>query len=103
MGVRENKVETYLNAEIIKLGGISRKWVSPGRDGVPDRICIVRGAVWFVEVKTVDGHLSPEQDREQTRLIECGAFVRTVYGKEGVDDLIQEIKNCAIKISESFK
>lgn len=93
MGVRENKVETYLNAEIIKLGGISRKWVSPGRDGVPDRICVVRGAVWFVEVKTVDGYLSPEQIREQDRLIESGATVRTVYGKEGVDNLIQEIKN----------
>ena len=94
MGVRENKVEKYLDSEIIKLGGITRKWVSPGRDGVPDRICVVRGRVWFVEVKTVDGVLSPEQIREQDRLVECGANVSTVYGKEGVDDLIKQIKFC---------
>jgi len=50
--------------------------------------------VWFVEVKTVDGVLSPEQIREQDRLIESGATVRTVYGKEGVDDLITQIKFC---------
>lgn len=96
MGVRENKVETYLNAEIIKLGGMSRKWMSPGRDGVPDRICVVRGRVWFVEVKTIDGVLSPEQLREHDRLDECGAAVRTVYGKEGVDELIKQIKFCEI-------
>jgi len=92
MGARENKVEKYLDSEIIKLGGITRKWVSPGRDGVPDRICIVRGAVWFVEVKTVDGVLSPEQMREHERLIGSGATVRTLYGKDDVDKLIQDIK-----------
>ena len=51
MGVRENKVEKYLDAEVNRLGGITRKWVSPGRDGVPDRIIILNGHICFVEVK----------------------------------------------------
>jgi len=45
MGVRENKVEKYLDKEVSKIGGITRKWVCPGRDGVPDRICFINADV----------------------------------------------------------
>lgn len=93
MGVRENKVERYLDKEVVKLGGLTRKWVSPGRDGVPDRIVILDGVVWFVEVKTIDGKLSIAQIREQQRLCDCGANVATVYGIAGVDMFIREELN----------
>lgn len=89
MGVRENKVEKYLDKEMRRLGGLSRKWVSPGRDGVPDRICILNGHVWFVEIKTVDGKISPVQTREQLRLSLAGAVVKTLYGEQQVDDFIK--------------
>ena len=89
MGVRENKVEKYLNSEIDKMGGITRKWVSPGRDGVPDRIIIVDGTIDLVEVKTNDGELSDNQTREQVRLSYTGATVATVYGKNGVDEYVK--------------
>lgn len=85
MGVRENKVEKYLDSEVVKLGGITRKWVSPGRDGVPDRVVILNGKVWFVEVKTDDGKSSPTQEREQKRLMDAGATVMIVHGHKGVD------------------
>ena len=88
MGVREAKVEKYLDSEVQKLGGITRKWVSPGRDGVPDRIVIFDGEVWFIEVKTTDGTLSSAQKREHARLTDAGAFVWTVYGHKGVDEFI---------------
>ena len=89
MGVREAKVEKYLDSEIVKLGGITRKWVSPGRDGVPDRIVILRGVVIFVEVKTEGGTLSVIQKREHDRLRAAGALVHTVWGESGVDDFIK--------------
>jgi hypothetical protein len=91
MGKRENKVETYLNDEFCKLdpNAVTRKWVSPGRANVPDRIVIVRGVVYFVEVKTVDGELSSGQKREATALIEAGARVHCVYGHGGVDKFIK--------------
>jgi len=92
MGKRENKVETYLNEQVELIGGITRKWVSPGRDGVPDRIAIVRGSVWFVEVKTIDGRLSFAQLREHDRLHKAGANVTTVYGHAEVDEFIEWIK-----------
>lgn len=91
MGVRENKVETYLDDEIIKLGGITRKWVSPGRDGVMDRICFLNPE-WYVEVKTSDGVQTGVQHREAIRLIDHGARVAVVYGNEGVDKFIEWVK-----------
>lgn len=88
MGVRENKVEKYLDDRVKAAGGITRKWVSPGRDGVPDRICFIDG-VWFVEVKTRDGKLSSVQKREQGRLAQAGANVVTVYGAQGVCEFMK--------------
>ncbi len=93
MGTRENRVERYLDSEVVKLGGLTRKWISPGRDGVPDRIVIINGVVWFVEVKTIDGKQSEVQKREHQRLRYCGANVATVYGNIGVDMFIREELN----------
>ena len=92
MCVRENKVERYLDSEVTKLGGLTRKWVSPGRDGVPDRIVILDGVVWFVEVKTTDGVTSGAQEREHKRLRDKGARVTTVAGNSGVDGFVSDLK-----------
>lgn len=43
MGTRETIVEHRLHKEFKKLGGTTRKWVSPGRVGVMDRICFLPG------------------------------------------------------------
>lgn len=92
MGAREAQVEKYLDTEVKKLGGITRKWVSPGRIGVPDRIVIIEGRVYFVEVKTVTGELSVYQERERQRLADAGARCFVVYGTDGVDDFIRTIE-----------
>lgn len=93
MGVRENKVETYLDEQIEKhFNGITHKWVSPGHDGVPDRICFINPE-WFVEVKTSDGVQFDTQKREAKRLIKHGARVAIVYGHEGVDEFIHWLKS----------
>lgn len=91
MAVRENKVEKYLDKEVQKIGGLTRKWVSPGRDGVPDRIVVFNGQVIFVEVKTADGTLSKNQSREHKRLRDKGALVMTVYGQTQVDDFVRSL------------
>lgn len=89
MGVRENKIEMYLDKKIQGIGGITRKWVSPGRDGVPDRIVIFKGNVFFVEVKTYDGKLSNVQKREHERLKSNGAMVYTLKGVLEVKDFVE--------------
>ena len=103
MGTRENKVETYFKDQIKSLGGTSRKWVSPGYDGVPDQIVIIKFSIFFVEVKTADGHLSTAQKREHERLRDNGANVSTVYGYEGVDMIMFDIRMFNAPASESYK
>lgn len=91
MGVRENKVERFLKSEVEQLGGKSYKWV--GLPGVPDQIVVVSGCFWLVEVKTVDGVLSPVQKRRHEELGVLGARVRTAYGETGVREFIEEVKD----------
>jgi hypothetical protein len=50
--MREKQIEKKLITEVKKRGGICPKWVSPGFDGVPDRIVLLpHGKFAFVEVK----------------------------------------------------
>ena len=91
MGKRENKIESYLQQQILTLGGDTRKFVSPGHVGVPDQIVMIKGIVWFVETKTVDGRLSSAQYREQNRLHALGMRVTTVWSKQEVDKFIIEV------------
>jgi len=50
--VREREVEAALVKAVKTRGGICPKWVSPGLDGVPDRIVLLPGGkVGFVELK----------------------------------------------------
>lgn len=95
MSIRERKIEHYLNDEVAQLGGITYKWT--GTTGAPDRIVILATVVWFVEVKTVDGALSPVQQRRHNEMLSRGAKVITVYGYEGVDEFIKELKDAVIK------
>lgn len=92
MSNNESDVERHLHCKITELGGTTRKWTSPNYVGVPDRIVIFNGSIWFVEVKTMVGKLSPMQEREIKRLREHGARVDVVYGKKGVDLYIDKLK-----------
>lgn len=50
--MRERDVERALVKAVQSRGGICPKWVSPGLDGVPDRIVMLPdGKIGFVELK----------------------------------------------------
>lgn len=96
MGVRENKVENYLQQQVQELlAGDTRAWKKSNRDGVPDQIVIIPHVgrvteIHFVEAKTSDGALSPEQEREHMRMRGMGMVVTTVYGHKGVNAYIED-------------
>jgi len=92
MGYEENKVESYLNKEVKKLGGFTRKFAYIGRRGGADRIIFLFGKTCLVEVKTTDGKESKLQTAERRRIRATGARAHVVYGKEGVDTWINEMK-----------
>lgn len=83
--LKESEIEKILVDEVRRLGGRAYKWVSPGNDGVPDRIVILpQRPPIFVELKTDTGRLSPLQKNQIARLEALGQDVRTVYGLAGL-------------------
>lgn len=96
MNELERIVEGYLKQQVKKAGGLSFKWTSPARRGVPDQIVIIDGSVWFVEVKRTKGVLTQLQTLTLRQLAEAGANTFVVYGKEGVDEFL---RHCAAKVT----
>lgn len=87
----EKQVEVFMKSEAQKRGCLFYKFVSPGNDGVPDRILITRtGQVHFIELKTTTCRLSPTQQVQILRLKEHHAQVSVVQGKDGVINFFTE-------------
>lgn len=89
--MRERDIEKILVAEVKKLGGRAYKWVSPGNDGVPDRIVIFPNQqLIFVELKSETGRLSPLQEVQIQRLRDLGQRVAVVKGIDGLSQFFQD-------------
>lgn len=90
--MREKEIEKILVAEIRKLGGRAYKFVSPGNNGVPDRMVVFPGqAPVFVELKTGKGQLSALQEVQVRRLRELGQKVFVAKGIDGVSQFLQDM------------
>jgi hypothetical protein len=60
--MREKEIEKKLALEAKKRGGLAVKFVSPGFDGMPDRILLMPdGKIAFVEVKATSKRPRPLQ------------------------------------------
>ena len=89
--MRERELEKILRDEVRKLGGRAYKWVSPGNDGVPDRIVVFpEKPPEFVELKTETGCLSAIQAVQIRRLESLGQQVRVVRGINGLSQFFQD-------------
>lgn len=71
------------------LGGHAYKFVSPSNRGVADRLVVLPGVVWFVEVKAEGGRLSPLQTLFIEQMKRLGQNVIVVWNKEDVDAFIR--------------
>ena len=88
--MREKEIEKKLVDGIRKLGGRAYKWVSPGNDGVPDRIVFLpKGLVLFVELKTETGKLTALQEVQIGRLKALGQNVRVLHGIREVEEFLR--------------
>lgn len=98
--MRESEVEKLLVDGIRKMGGRAFKWVSPGNDGVPDRIVVLPGLpAVFVELKTTIGKLTPLQKVQLKRLRDMGQAVRVLYGEHEVAMFLEE---CEEKLKDGI-
>ena len=83
--MKESELERILVEEVRKEGGRAYKWVSPGNDGVPDRIVFFPGGkVYFVELKAEGGRTSAQQKIQIRRLESLGQAATVVRGMAGL-------------------
>ena len=86
MPLLERDIERHLVRRVAERGGVAYKWVSPGRVGVADRIVMLPGGrVWFVELKTVKGRLSPLQTIFAADMARMGMNYAVLKTKEEAD------------------
>lgn len=95
---REKDIEANIRREIMKMGGMFLKFVSPGNDGVPDRIAIFPdGRIIFVELKTQHGKLSQIQAYQIDRLLNLNQQVCVVYGKYGAEIFLKDMREHVVQ------
>ena len=95
---KEKDVEAYFQSRVRRvLRGKSYKFISPGNDGVPDRVAVIpckgrEALIRFVELKRPGGVLRRIQIFRQAEMRMLGAICDTLYSREDVDAWVAEIK-----------
>lgn len=92
--MREKQTEQKLVSAVKKLGGIAPKFMSPGLDGIPDRIVLLPGGhMAFVEVKAMGCKPRPLQLARHGMLRRLGFRVYVVDSLEQIGGILDEIQS----------
>ena len=90
--MRENVIERQLAMAVKKMGGMAVKFVSPGLDGVPDRIVLLPNKkMAFVEVKAPGKKLRPLQEKRRSQLEALGFPVYVIDGGEQIGGVLDAL------------
>lgn len=87
----EKQIEEHLRDRIKKRGGIAPKLTTPGTSGIPDRLVIIGGSIYLVELKKPTGRLSPVQKTLHQKIRSTGNPVYILWSYEDVDDFVDHI------------
>ena len=91
--MKEKDIEQKIIAAVKKHGGICPKWISPGFDGVPDRIAIFpKAGICFIEAKAHGKKPRPLQKRRHKQLRHFGFRVYVIDRKEQIEAMIEEME-----------
>ena len=92
--MNEKTIERKLVEITRKSGGLALKFVSPGFDGVPDRIVLYPGGcVGFVELKSPGKKMRPLQVRRKKQLESLGFKVFCIDGTDQIKEVLDEIRS----------
>lgn len=93
MQKNEKQIEQKLRQEVRKRRGMALKFVSPGFDGVPDRLLLFKGGVAaFVELKAPGKKPRKLQNLRIRQLQELGFKVYVVDNIEMIGGMLDEIQ-----------
>ncbi|EPI36806.1 VRR-NUC domain-containing protein [Enterococcus faecalis] len=81
----ENDIEKYLVRQIKSIGALCYKFTSPGTKGVPDRIIVYRGNVFFAELKRPGGKPRKDQLKVMEKFNDQMIPIFVIDSKEKVD------------------
>lgn len=91
--MREKETEAKLVMAVRKLGGLAPKFVSPGLDGVPDRLVLLPGGkIAFIELKAENRKMRPLQVRRKRQLESLGFLVYCIDRPEQIGGILNEIQ-----------
>lgn len=91
--MREKTIEQHLVKAVKKSGGIAPKLVSPGFDGMPDRLVLLPGGkIGFVEVKAPGKEPRPLQVARHGLLRRLGFKVYVLDDPEQIGGILDEIR-----------
>jgi hypothetical protein len=88
----EKQIETKLTLAVKKHGGIAPKFVSPGFDGMPDRLVILPdGVIAFAELKAPGKKPRPLQLARHRLLRSLGVQVYVIDSEEQIGGMLHEL------------
>ena len=91
--MREKTIEQHLVKAVKNSGGIAPKLVSPGFDGMPDRLVLLHGGkIGFVEVKAPGKEPRPLQVARHGLLRRLGFKVYVLDDPEQIGGILDEIR-----------
>lgn len=91
--MREKQIEQKLVRAVKNMGGIAPKFVSPGFDGMPDRIVLLPGGhVGFVEVKAPREKPRPLQLSRHELLRRLGFKIYVIDDEQQIGGILDEIR-----------
>lgn len=92
--MREKTVESKLVKAVKSMGGLAPKFISPGLDGVPDRLVLLPGGkMAFIELKAPDKKLRPLQVRRKRQLESLGFLVYCMDRPDQIGVILSEIQS----------
>lgn len=91
--MRERDLERKFRDAVKASGGRAYKFVSPGNDGVPDRLVVLPGGhIGFVELKQKGKRPSGLQEQQIRALRSMGCFVAVLDNPEDMQETIQRLR-----------
>ena len=92
--MREKETEKKLTQAVKNMGGIAVKFVSPGFDGMPDRLALLPdGKCGFVEVKAPGRRPRPLQMARHRLLRALGFKVYVLDDPARIGEILDEIQS----------
>ena len=89
----DKQIEQKLVKKVRAAGGICPKFISPGFDGMPDRLALLPdGRMVFAEIKAPGKKPRPLQMSRHRLLRSLGYRVFIIDSEDGIEKMIDEMK-----------